>query len=231
MGRPERPREEHSSVVPGPTRGAGVSYSENDRKRRRKNYVCDRGCADGVGPRGSGEAWDQKGGLLDAPAAVLALSFNIPNLISDGIVDSNGKNLKNETIRLSPTMPRMNSDDFIWACIGDEPTQKIFFHSLIRNNVQLQSADWLICNSCYHLEPGAFSLIPNSLPVGPLLASNRLGKTAGYFWPEHSTCLALLDRQPTNSVIYVAYGTSSQLDRTQFEELALGLELTNRPFL
>ncbi|KAL3624048.1 hypothetical protein CASFOL_032864 [Castilleja foliolosa] len=166
-----------------------------------------------------------------APAAVLALSFHIPKLISDGIVDTNGKMLKNETIQLSSTMPRMNSGDFIWASIGDEPTQTIFFHSLIRNNAQLQSVDYVIINSSHDLEPASFSLIPNSLSVGPLLASNRLGKTVGYFWPEDSACLAWLDQQPTNSVIYVSFGTSTELDQSQFEELALGLELTNKPFL
>ncbi|KAL7256584.1 hypothetical protein ACSBR1_010508 [Camellia fascicularis] len=53
----------------------------------------------------------------------------------------------------------------------------------------VQVADWLICNSAYELKPAAFSLFPNILPIGPLLARNRLGNSAGYFWPEDSTCL------------------------------------------
>ncbi|KAK6155023.1 hypothetical protein DH2020_009271 [Rehmannia glutinosa] len=66
---------------------------------------------------------------------------------------------------------------------------------------------------------------------GPLLATNRLGKSAGYFWSEDSACLAWLDQQPTNSVIYAAFGSCTTFDQAQFEEVALGLELTNRPFM
>ncbi|KAJ0099478.1 hypothetical protein Patl1_21778 [Pistacia atlantica] len=53
----------------------------------------------------------------------------------------------------------------------------------------------------------------------------------GYFWPEDSTCLKWLDEQPPQSVIYVAFGSFTVFDQIQFQELALGLELTNRPFL
>ncbi|KAI3452224.1 hypothetical protein Pfo_008889 [Paulownia fortunei] len=166
-----------------------------------------------------------------AAAAVLALSFNIPKLVSDGIVDSNGRPLKNQMIQLSPTIPLMNSMNFVWASIGDQATQKIVFDLLIKNNFSAKLTDWLICNSSKDLEPGAFSLFPDILPVGPLLASNRLGKSVGYFWPEDSACLAWLDQQPANSVIYVAFGSFTVFDQTQFEELAMGLELTNRPFL
>ncbi|KAK6129172.1 hypothetical protein DH2020_037104 [Rehmannia glutinosa] len=137
----------------------------------------------------------------------------------------------NQMIQLSPNMPLMNSTDFIWACVGDEATQKVLFDAMIRSNSSIKSADWIICNSSYDLETGAFSLFPNFLSIGPLLASNRLGKSAGYFLPVDSTCLAWLDQQPTSSVIYVSFGTSTILDQTQFEEVALGLELTNRPFL
>ncbi|KAG8384625.1 hypothetical protein BUALT_Bualt04G0137400 [Buddleja alternifolia] len=90
---------------------------------------------------------------------------------------------------------------------------------------------WLICNSSSDLEPGAFSLFPDILPVGPLLASNRLGTSVGHFWPEEYACLVWMDQQPPNSVIYVAFGSFTAFDPTQFENLAHGLELTNRAFL
>ncbi|MED6216558.1 hypothetical protein PIB30_008544 [Stylosanthes scabra] len=66
------------------------------------------------------------------------------------------------------------------------------------------------------------------IPIGPLLATNSI---AGNFWPEDSTCLNWLDQQETNSVIYVAFGSFTVFDHTQLQELALGLELSNRPFL
>ena len=63
------------------------------------------------------------------------------------------------------------------------------------------------------------------------MASNRHGNSAGNFWPEDQTCLEWLNQQPPCSVIYVAFGSSTIFNQTQFQELALGLELSNMPFL
>ncbi|KAL6553050.1 hypothetical protein OROGR_006892 [Orobanche gracilis] len=134
-------------------------------------------------------------------------------------------------IQFAPTMPPMNSPNLIWATVGDPTTQRIIFEFLNEIHSSNKLADRVICNSSYELEPGAFSLYPDILPVGPLLASNRLGRPAGCFWQEDSACLAWLDRQPANSVVYVAFGSFTLFDRKQFEELALGLELNNSPFL
>ncbi|GKB82604.1 hypothetical protein Tco_0949499 [Tanacetum coccineum] len=81
------------------------------------------------------------------------------------------------------------------------------------------------------MEPGAFTLFPKILPIGPLLATNRETKQAGHFWNEDSTCLIWLDQQPVSSVIYVAFRSFAIFNQPQLEELALGLERTNKPFL
>uniref|UniRef100_A0A5B7C3P4 Putative UDP-glycosyltransferase 83A1 n=1 Tax=Davidia involucrata TaxID=16924 RepID=A0A5B7C3P4_DAVIN len=73
-------------------------------------------------------------------------------------------------------------------------------------------------------------MIPNILPIGPLLASTDHPRH-GSFWLEDSTCLSWLDKQPACSVIYVAFGSTAIFSQHQFEELALGLELSGRPFL
>ncbi|KAL7232247.1 hypothetical protein ACSBR2_010302 [Camellia fascicularis] len=99
------------------------------------------------------------------------MQINIPALLDDGIINDNGTPTKNQMFQLSPTMPAISTSH------------------LVRNNRSVQVADWLICNSAYELKPAAFSLFPNILPIGPLLARNRLGNSAGYFWPEDSTCL------------------------------------------
>ncbi|KAJ0428757.1 hypothetical protein HanHA300_Chr17g0649671 [Helianthus annuus] len=91
--------------------------------------------------------------------------------------------------------------------------------------------EWFICNSTTDLEAAAFSMYSQLMPIGPLLASNRLADQAGHFWQEDSTCLTWLDQQQPCSVIYIAFGSFTIFDQTQFEELALGLELSNRPFL
>ncbi|CAI9777423.1 unnamed protein product [Fraxinus pennsylvanica] len=55
--------------------------------------------------------------------------------------------------------------------------------------------------------------------------------SSGNFWQQDSACLSWLDQQPRNSVIYVAFGSLTVFDQNQFNELALSLELTKRPFL
>ncbi|KAH7846347.1 hypothetical protein Vadar_012776 [Vaccinium darrowii] len=166
-----------------------------------------------------------------AAAASWALGFSIPELIADGIIDSYGTPVKSQMIQLSPAMPSMNTETFWWLCFLDKNTNKTMFDLNTRNMKAVKVAQRLVCNSSYELEPAAFALFPNFLPIGPLLASNRLGKSTGHFWPEDSTCLEWLDQQPAQSVIYVAFGSFTVFDPIQFQELAMGLELTNRPFL
>ncbi|KAG4116697.1 hypothetical protein ERO13_D12G184350v2, partial [Gossypium hirsutum] len=96
-------------------------------------------------------------------------------------------------------------------------------HEIINNDVCYKFYDLILCNSVYELDSSVSKLIPNALPIGPLLA----GKT----WPQDSTCLAWLNRQPAASVIYVAFGSSTMASAKQVEELALGLELSGHPFL
>nr|WIW42819.1 UDP-glycosyltransferase [Nicotiana tabacum] len=175
----------------------------------------------------------KRAAFLTAAAANLVLGFNIPKLIDDGIIDNN---------------------DLVWTRMGNLTMQKIIFDMMVHNNKSVKSADWLICNSIYDLEPGAFNLAPEIVPIGPLLASNCLessmlppeaelrissrespncevSSVAGSFWPEDWTCLNWLDQQPLCSVVYVAFGSFTLFNEAQFEELALGLELTNMSFL
>lgn len=131
----------------------------------------------------------------------------------------------------SSDIPALNTENFVWTCLGNMTMQKNIFGLMVKNNESIELADWLICNSTYDLEPEAFKKAPKVLPIGPLLASNRLQDSARNFKPEDSICLKWLDQQPPQSVIYVAFGSFTIFDPTQFRELALGLELSNRPFL
>ncbi|KAG8384627.1 hypothetical protein BUALT_Bualt04G0137600 [Buddleja alternifolia] len=147
------------------------------------------------------------------------------------VAEKLGTPLKNQLIQLSPSMPEMSTQNFAWSCFPDLTMQKLIFQAILVNNKLAELAQYLICNSSHDLEPGALDFLPNSLPIGPLLASNRLGKPSGHFWPEDSSCLEWLDQQPISSVIYVAFGSFTVFNEVQFQELASGLELTNRPFL
>ncbi|KAI3976743.1 hypothetical protein MKX01_008601 [Papaver californicum] len=65
----------------------------------------------------------------------------------------------------------------------------------------------------------------------PQLIETGILDSDGNFLAEDSTCLSWLDQQPTRSVIYLAFGSTTILNKNQFHELALGLELAGQPFL
>ncbi|OMP07809.1 UDP-glucuronosyl/UDP-glucosyltransferase [Corchorus olitorius] len=106
-------------------------------------------------------------------ALLLLLTFSLQKLMDDGVIDENGTPIdKDKMIQLSPTTPGMHPTNFVWACLGDLYTQKVIFDYMRRNNKAAKEADWLICNSTHDFEPGAFSLAPEILPVGPVSAGN-----------------------------------------------------------
>lgn len=151
---------------------------------------------------------------------ILTVHLNLPGIL-----------LEEQVIQLSPTMPSINTKCLSWVCIGNQTAQKHIFELMMRNIKTMKLTDWLLCNSTYDLEPSALALFPNIIPIGPLLASNSSGNSEGNFWPQDLTCIEWLDQQSPNSVIYVAFGSLTTFSATQFQELALGLELSKRPFL
>ncbi|URE01015.1 UDP-glucoronosyl and UDP-glucosyl transferase [Musa troglodytarum] len=138
---------------------------------------------------------------------------------------------KQEEFQLSPGTPSIRTTHFAWNRAGGAEAQRVFFQLLVNNNKLLELVDYVICNTFHEIESPVLSLFPKLLPVGPLLSGQTLGKRMGHFWPVDTTCVEWLDEQPANSVVYAAFGSLTVLDRRQFEELALGLELSRRPFL
>ncbi|XP_031262821.1 UDP-glycosyltransferase 83A1-like [Pistacia vera] len=165
-----------------------------------------------------------------AAATQLVLRSRIQKLIDDGIVDDDGIP-KKEMFQLSPTMPVMSTAHIGFLWLGTSKMQRLFFENTVKNNPSIQLAEWVLCNSTHDLEPAAFNTDPKFKQIGPLLARNRFGDSAGSFWPEDLTCLKWLDQQPAQSVVYIAFGSTTIFDQTQFQELFMGLELSNRPFL
>nr|XP_043634320.1 UDP-glycosyltransferase 83A1-like [Erigeron canadensis] len=173
----------------------------------------------------------RRASFWSASAATFASALSFQKLIDDEIINKSGVPLNDDMIQLSPSMPPIKPSNLSWACIGDLDTTKIIFDVTVQIVKAASLSEWILCNSSDHLESAAFSHFPQLTPIGPLLASNRLAEQAGHFWQEDSTCLTWLDHQEPCSVIYIAFGSYTIFDQTQFEELALGLELTNKPFL
>ncbi|KAL3528454.1 hypothetical protein ACH5RR_007776 [Cinchona calisaya] len=171
--------------------------------------------------------------LPAGPAGSAFLHNNIPKLIETGLIDCYGNLTRNEQISLSDDIPPWNNMEFPWSFPGDLKTQKHFLECFLTVKRAVDSVDLLLCNTCYELDKSSCDLITNILPIGPLITNNHAENSAssGSFWPEDTACLSWLDRQQVGSVVYVAFGSIAVISQQQFDELALGLELSARPFL
>ncbi|KAG5088341.1 hypothetical protein JHK86_000953 [Glycine max] len=179
-----------------------------------------------------------KGALLcPSSAAFFALLYNVPRLIDDGIIDSDGglRITTQRTIQISQGMPEMDPRELSWLNMGNTINGKIVLNYLMQYTQRLNMTEWWLCNTTYELEHAPLSSIPKLVPIGPLLRSYgdtiATAKTIGQYWEEDLSCMSWLDQQPHGSVLYVAFGSFTHFDQNQFNELALGLDLTNRPFL
>ncbi|RYR60471.1 hypothetical protein Ahy_A04g017537 isoform A [Arachis hypogaea] len=172
----------------------------------------------------------------DLPALALAILRTMPcaleNLIRDiDSIDGGRLPIKKGKFQLSPEMPIMDTDNTPWCNnFGDLTSQKTIYYYISKMMQHSHLTDWWLSNTTSELEPAALSLCPKILPIGPLMESTEF-RSLGQFWEEDLSCLNWLNEQPPCSVIYVAFGSFTVFDPRQFEELALGLELTNMPFL
>ncbi|KAG6509710.1 UDP-glycosyltransferase 83A1-like [Zingiber officinale] len=168
-------------------------------------------------------------------AQMLATKLSIPELVSRGVIDGYGKLIsEHEPFQLGPGMPFIDESHLIWNLIGDGSdgrTKEIVFNNIVHNNRFINVAEFILCNSFKEIEEPTFRYNPKILPIGPLLTGLRPSRAVGHFWPEDAACLSWLDEQQPGSVVYVAFGSFTIFDRLQFQEFALGLEATGRPFL
>lgn len=78
--------------------------------------------------------------------------------------------------------------------------------------------------------------IPKIVPIGPLLLpddfpSPGTGAIEDEISEEGTCLMQWLDRQAPLSVLYIAFGTLVENAREQMEEIAIGVEASEQPFL
>ncbi|XP_043714881.1 UDP-glycosyltransferase 1-like [Telopea speciosissima] len=109
------------------------------------------------------------------------------------------------------------------------------YHYFLQLATQLPKAHGIIVNTFESLEPRALKAIADGLPVysiGPMTANaedrthasdNDLGFAA--------ECLSWLDSQPSQSVVFLCFGSRREFSTTQVKEIAIGLEKSGHRFL
>jgi len=118
----------------------------------------------------------------------------------------------------------------------------VFSEASVRQFEGLEEADDVLVNSFHAIEPKEadyMALTWRAKTIGPSLPSfylddDRLpfNKTYGFnLFSSNVSCLAWLDKQLPCSVVLVSYGTVSDYDEAQLEELGNGLCNSGKPFL
>lgn len=162
----------------------------------------------------------------------LAIILHSSKLIETGVIDAEGIPIKDEPVSLSEEIPVWEINELLWSIRGNPELQKFLFRNFVRDiGGYFKMSDSVIVNSFSELEQPACKLIPSVITIGPLFMKASVGTFPGNLWPEDSNCLNWLDQQPPDSVIYAAYGSSVVCNQKQLKELALGLEMTGKPFL
>ncbi|GLJ48501.1 hypothetical protein SUGI_1023560 [Cryptomeria japonica] len=166
-----------------------------------------------------------------------ALRYFIPRLISLGILGPNGAPKEDQKkIRYISSMPPLRSGDLPWLFGGEK-----MFKRCIRMGEGLKQIKMVLTNSFFELDGPVVEELSRDLevyPIGPLIpgeflegAKRSTSKALPSFWANDVDCLEWLDKQSTQSVIYVSFGSLAVWSQSQVEEFAAGLEATQRPFL
>lgn len=111
----------------------------------------------------------------------------------------------------------------------------MYFMSFQTDPIKFRSGD--IYNTCRVMEAPFLDLLAKkelvgdrkSWVVGPILPQKTLS-SAHKSVTQHK-CLKWLDKQERNSVIYVAFGSTTTLSDEEIKELALGLEQSKQKFI
>ncbi|KAI4984962.1 hypothetical protein ZWY2020_017592 [Hordeum vulgare] len=121
-------------------------------------------------------------------AAVFALRMNLPRLIEDGVLDESGNVKRQGNIQMVPPIDPAEIPWISLASTSAPERRRANIQNVLKTNLSMPLAEVVICNTSMELEPDALALLPNALPLGPLVAPTS--RPAGHFLPEDLACLA-----------------------------------------
>uniref|UniRef100_A0A251UDX1 Putative UDP-glucuronosyl/UDP-glucosyltransferase n=1 Tax=Helianthus annuus TaxID=4232 RepID=A0A251UDX1_HELAN len=117
--------------------------------------------------------------------------------------------------------------------IGIKSTKDLYAE-LIGNMVkQTKASSGIIWNSFKELEETELDRVPDDFPVPRflILFPKYFKASSSSLQEQDQTIFPWLDQQPTKSVVYVSFGSLSQVEEKEFLEIAHGLVYSKQPFL
>ncbi|XP_002993002.2 UDP-glycosyltransferase 13 [Selaginella moellendorffii] len=174
-----------------------------------------------------------------SPGMALAFHFYVKNMLHQNKLPVRVQELVRipgiDSAGLSP----LSSDQVIDLILETVP--KVMRDFYVTNAVRAHEAAGVMCNTFAAIEEEACIAVsenpqinPNKVPfvdIGPLLPDSYFAEDNACEDYDKVECLAWLDEQPTASVVYISFGSFARANRKQIEELALGLEASEKRFL
>lgn len=182
------------------------------------------------------------------PAHACMAYCSILDLLAQGIVPVNCMSSEStqRLVGCIPGVPQLKAGDLpTFLHTRDGSPNEYFFQwclNRFRSGVP-QRARWHIGNTVYELDQVAVHAFQECLgreflPIGPLLPpeffSSQMDMAPAKgtsLWTESSGCREWLDKQEDCSVLYISFGSIVHMETEQVEEVAAGVEASERPFL
>ena len=106
---------------------------------------------------------------------------------------------------------------------------------LARANEAMKNSSGLVINTLDALEKAELKRLCEELHIPVVLAPGPLHKlsskcTRSSTPDQDYSCIEWLDKQPSESVLYVSFGSLASLDSSEFLEVAWGLANSGHPF-
>ncbi|KAM7497044.1 hypothetical protein LguiA_021458 [Lonicera macranthoides] len=126
--------------------------------------------------------------------------------------------------------------------IYDPGSYPAFLEVVLNQFSNIDKADWVLCNTFYKLEEEVVDFMGKQLrlrTIGPTIPSFYLDKRLqddkdyglNFYKPSTSTCTKWLNERQKGSVVYVSFGSWTELGGEQMEELVCGFREANHYFL
>ncbi|TVU16961.1 hypothetical protein EJB05_32965, partial [Eragrostis curvula] len=165
--------------------------------------------------------------FFTSPWTVLSLLLHLPEL--DATITGEYRDMT-DPIRLPGCVPIVAAD-LQTPLLADRSS--VVYTRYLAGLKEYRKVDGFIVNTLPELEPAVVDGIPAGLrvpvhAVGPLIWTRS---AAADDQQGRHKCLRWLDRQPHGSVVYVSFGSGGTLTWQQTAELALGLEMSQHPFI
>ncbi|KEH26304.1 UDP-glycosyltransferase superfamily protein, putative [Medicago truncatula] len=140
----------------------------------------------------------------------------------------------NDVLRNIPGLPSILPDDMPEPLVDRGSQSYNFF---VNMSIQMRKIDDLIGNSFENLEPKAFLALkngayvmeepkPHVFCVGPLV--QMIKENNDVVVDDDSGCLSWLNLQPSQSVVFLSFGSYGRFLKRQIKEIALGLKKSDK---